>query len=213
MLSLFYPPCFRSLSLSLSLPLFCPDRQNTRCPSLRHRLLVIAVNGNFVVIIRTARGWAGVVWVERNRVFTLSGNHSREQSRSSCHESTEFVTLPDWFPACGRFEGRGSTWAWVGLSETDLSATDKAQSLYRSRKTPMSSLTILIAYYFRLSEWPCTNAAFLSYVQHQLYGEHSIVIYLNRLLIFLFRPVLVGSAGGAARVSFWITVYALRLLR
>lgn len=81
------------------------------CLFPRHRLLVIAVNGNFVVIIRTAwagRGWPG--W--KGTVCLPSLETTREsQPRSSCHKSSEFVTLPDWFPACGRFEGRGLTWA------------------------------------------------------------------------------------------------------
>lgn len=78
--------CFRShpfvISLSLCLlPIFLslslyPFRQNTRClfstSSPRYRS---ATNGNFVVIIRTARGRAGVA-EKRYRVFTLSRSHS-----------------------------------------------------------------------------------------------------------------------------------------
>lgn len=70
----------------------------------RHRLLVIAAtNGNFVVIIRTARGRAGVA-VERNRVFTLSRSHSRTAEKLVPRELGVCNSARLWFSTSGLLE-------------------------------------------------------------------------------------------------------------
>lgn len=72
----------RPLALVISFPLFVSTNR-ILCVSSRHRLLVIAVNGNFVVIIRIAPGWVGVVWMGKHRVFTLSRGTTRKSSREA----------------------------------------------------------------------------------------------------------------------------------